>query len=216
MARAPDELGIYLEAPPADEPKPEEIREQMAETRAALADKLETLHQRMEETVEAAQASVEQTVDAVKRTFDVKYQVRRRPWVMVGASICAGYTLGVVERSLVRRRAAASLGTNGAAAAHPLAVATMSPITRPREIEVMQAAPGHSVLRQFEEEICKLRGVVIGAAMGLARDWLKETAPGVSHQIEEVMDGATRKLGGEPIEGPILNGAFAGRRDPHD
>jgi ElaB/YqjD/DUF883 family membrane-anchored ribosome-binding protein len=200
--------------PPADEPKPEEIREQMAETRAALAEKLETLHERVEDTVEAAQTTVEHTMDAVKRTFDVKYQVRRRPWVMMGASIFAGYTLGCVERALVCRRAAASIGKNGAAA--PLSVADMSPRARPREIEVLPSSPTKSVLRPFEEEIRKVRGVVIGAAMGLARDWLKETAPGVSQQIEEVMDGATRKLGGEPIEGPILNRAFAGRPGTHD
>ena len=81
---------------------------------------------------------------------------------------------------------------------------------------MLHSSPTNSVLRPFEEEIHKLKGVVIGAAMGLARDWLKETAPAVSQQIEEVMDGATRKLGGEPIEGPILNHAFAGRPDLHN
>jgi ElaB/YqjD/DUF883 family membrane-anchored ribosome-binding protein len=208
MAQASDDLGIYVDAAPTEESKPEEIRKQMAETRAALTEKLETLQERVEGTVEAAQASIEQTVRAVKRTFDLKYQVGRRPWVMVGASLLTGYTLGC----LVCRRSAASIDINGAIAP---SAASMRDVPLAREIEVLPPPLRSSVLGPFEEEIRKLKGVAIGAVMGLARDWLKEAVPAVSHQLDEVIDGATRKLGGEPIEGPIFDRAFGVRPGVH-
>jgi hypothetical protein len=55
----------------------------VAETRSAITEKLEILEDRVQETVET-----------VKHTFDLHYQVKQRPWLMVGASLLVGYTLG--------------------------------------------------------------------------------------------------------------------------
>jgi ElaB/YqjD/DUF883 family membrane-anchored ribosome-binding protein len=97
--------------------EPEEvIKHQMLETRASLAEKLETLEQQVvgtvqsassavtdtvesvkeavQQTVETARASVRETVDAVKETFDISEHVRNHPWVMVGGSLAVGYVAG--------------------------------------------------------------------------------------------------------------------------
>src|SRR5260370_34005892 len=105
MAQEPDDIRQNIDSPASAEPKPEEIREQMAETRAALVDKIDALEEKVLGTVETAQATVEHTVEsvkgtvedsvaAVKRTFDLKYQVEQRPWLMLGASVLGGYALG--------------------------------------------------------------------------------------------------------------------------
>ncbi|HEY7166043.1 MAG TPA: hypothetical protein VIB79_15850 [Candidatus Binatia bacterium] len=70
--------------------------EQREQTRAALAQKLELLQARLEN-------SVEQVKTAVRRTTDVKYHVSRHPWLMIGLAILAGRILGGVVGGRPRR-----------------------------------------------------------------------------------------------------------------
>ena len=58
-------------------------RQDIEDTRSAITEKLGILEERVEETVET-----------VKHTFDLHYQVKQRPWLMVGGSLLVGYTLG--------------------------------------------------------------------------------------------------------------------------
>lgn len=58
-------------------------RQDIADTRSALTEKLSTL-----------EARVQDTVDGVKHTFDLRYQVEHRPWQMFGGSLLVGYMLG--------------------------------------------------------------------------------------------------------------------------
>src|SRR5437879_565808 len=97
--------------------EPEEvIKHQMLETRASLAEKLETLEQQVvgtvqsattavtdtvesvkdavQQTVEMAKESVTNTVEAVKDTFDLPRQVREHPWIMFAGSAAVGFAAG--------------------------------------------------------------------------------------------------------------------------
>jgi ElaB/YqjD/DUF883 family membrane-anchored ribosome-binding protein len=204
MVQASDELRADLEPAPAEEPRPEEIREQMAETRAALTEKLESLQERVEGTVEAAQETVQDTLQTVQRTFDLKHQVDRHPWMMVGASVLAGYTLGHLVRVAAGRRVAIGGNINGGLADDPSSTFKAHEVLASRPAETHAPVEKSSVLSPFDEELGRLKRVAIGAAMGLVRDWLTETAPAVARQLNEVMDSATCKLGGEPIAGPLL------------
>jgi hypothetical protein len=58
-------------------------RQDIADTRSAITEKLAILEDRVQETVET-----------VKHTFDLHYQVKHRPWLMFGGSLLVGYTLG--------------------------------------------------------------------------------------------------------------------------
>jgi ElaB/YqjD/DUF883 family membrane-anchored ribosome-binding protein len=97
--------------------EPEEvIKQQMLETRASLAEKIETLEQQVvgtvqsatsavtdtvtsvkeavQQTVEIAKTSVQDTVEAVKDTFDLSRHVREHPWFMMGGSVALGFAGG--------------------------------------------------------------------------------------------------------------------------
>lgn len=103
--------------------EPAEIRCEMAETRAALTDKLDMLEGRVNEkienvqnrveatvdkakdtvhdtvekvkaTVEHAKDTVHDTVEKVKATFDLRQQVNAHPWTMVGGAVAVGFLLG--------------------------------------------------------------------------------------------------------------------------
>jgi ElaB/YqjD/DUF883 family membrane-anchored ribosome-binding protein len=96
--------------------QPEVIAQQMEDTRASLAEKLETLEdhvvgtvtdatsavadtvetvkEAVEETVEAVKGTVEEGMEAVKTTFDLPRHMDRHPWLFVGASVAVGYIGG--------------------------------------------------------------------------------------------------------------------------
>lgn len=63
-----------------------------------MTDKLEMIESKVKGTVDDIKGSVENTVETVKenvkQAFDVKQQVNERPWMMLGASVVAGYVLG--------------------------------------------------------------------------------------------------------------------------
>lgn len=115
--------------------EPEVIRQQMDETRTALADKIgrleqqvtETVHDAVEsvtnvknaatetvenvrtaveDTVASVRQSVKSTVDSVAETLDVELQVQRHPWAMVGAAAAVGFAGGYLCYSEDRRRPA--------------------------------------------------------------------------------------------------------------
>ncbi len=100
----------------AGEPEPEVIRRQMEAQRASLAEKLETLENKIVRTVDEAREAVAETVqtvkdsvqssvdtvkdtvhssvETVKETFDVRLQVQRHPWAMFGGAIGVGFAAG--------------------------------------------------------------------------------------------------------------------------
>jgi len=58
-------------------------RQDIADTRAAIAENLAILEHRVEETV-----------NGVKETFDLHSQVKQRPWLIFSGAILVGYALG--------------------------------------------------------------------------------------------------------------------------
>ena len=60
-----------------------EIRAEIESTRAGMVEKISTLEQRLEGAITDA-----------KRSVDPKYQTQKRPWLMTGLSLAAGYVMG--------------------------------------------------------------------------------------------------------------------------
>src|SRR4029077_16219631 len=80
-----------------------EMRHDIDTTRAAMADKLEALEDRMIGAAQSAQETVADSIQgakdavaAVKRTFDIKYQVEERPWTIVGGCFVAGLAVSLL------------------------------------------------------------------------------------------------------------------------
>ena len=90
------------------------------ETRNAIAQKIEMLEHRLQETVEGTKTTVEEMVDRVKdaaddfvdrtkQTFDPTYQVYQHPLAMVGGAILVGYILGTLESRITSNRGASGV-----------------------------------------------------------------------------------------------------------
>lgn len=91
-------------------------------TQAAMAQKLEQLEERIQDTVEGAKAAVRDIVDHVQtvaehvidrveefmadttRSFDPRSQMSRHPWLMLGGAVLAGYILGSLEAKRAQGR----------------------------------------------------------------------------------------------------------------
>jgi ElaB/YqjD/DUF883 family membrane-anchored ribosome-binding protein len=206
----------------------EMIRHQMEETRSALTEKLETLEHTVTDTVAAAtdtvanmrdsvqdtvqsvKDSVQDTVQSVKESFDISAQVDRHPWLSLGGSVLAGYLVGHwLHRPQPRQ----------AMPAAPAPVAPPQPVAKqtngwheiPQDRFAAAERPAQkswlqSIAEQYSGELDKLKGLAIGATLGLVRDSLVQSAPEPFRpQLSDVIDTLTRKLGGETIRGPILS-----------
>lgn len=191
-----------------------DMRQEIDDTRSAMADKMEALEDRVMDTVQSAQETVDDsiqiasdTVASVKRTFDIKHHVEQHPWTMVGGSILAGLALGSLFLSVRQRtRPAPRQGDEGR-----LRRPGSAPFSIPQggngnsdsaDMPRFQAAPPPSrpgVFDRFHEEIDKVRGMAIGYAMGLVRDSIKDAVPQMASQIEDVMNSITTKFGAESV-----------------
>jgi ElaB/YqjD/DUF883 family membrane-anchored ribosome-binding protein len=196
--------------------EPEVIRQQMEETRTALAEKLETLENQVvetvheatsavsetvesvkdavQETVDTVKDSVQDTVASVKETFDLRRQVDQHPWAMVGGSVAVGFVAGSLlpEARSAGSRQIASLGPSDGA-----------PGFAPREPQ----KPGlfDRLTNALGAEYGKVKGLAIGVLMGLARDVVVDAIPPqMAPQVKELMNDLTTRMGGETFSGPIL------------
>jgi hypothetical protein len=71
-------------------------------------------------------------------------------------------------------------------------------------------------MKTFGPELQSLKGLAIGALIGVARDMVTRSLPEqMKTQVADVMNNVTSKLGGEPIRGEVLGqfGADTGREE---
>jgi hypothetical protein len=186
----------------------EMIRRRMAETRESLTEKLETLENRLLGSVDEATSAVRETVASVKETMhdgvesvkdavDVQAHVQRRPWLMFGGAILGGYVAATLLRreteadrkEIVPPPAPTPPKRHGAGNGHH------KPAPKP---EAVAEAP--SFLKGIEPEINHLKGLALGVTFGTFRELLtKEVPPHLADELRSIIDGVTRKVGGEPI-----------------
>jgi ElaB/YqjD/DUF883 family membrane-anchored ribosome-binding protein len=203
--------------------EPDEIREQIEDTRSALTAKLETLEQGVKETVSEAKAAVNDTienvketvkgtVDTVKDSLDIRTYVQEYPWPMLAGSVVFGWALGCIFPR--------STSGNGDKISHMASNGTPMEARSRFESTVEDKMPvshnGHktglgSVVEKFRPEIDELEGIAIGALGALIRDLIKQaTAEPLAEQLEDVANRVTEKLGGHVIKEPLL------AHSPHD
>jgi ElaB/YqjD/DUF883 family membrane-anchored ribosome-binding protein len=103
----------------------------IADTRAAMAEKLEQLEERVQETMRETKMSVldivdhvrdtaesfidrtEKVVEQTKQGLDPRYQTNRHPWLMMGAAVLAGFVIGTIEHRQTSGRLVGSSRSQG-------------------------------------------------------------------------------------------------------
>jgi hypothetical protein len=212
---------------------PEQIQQEMAETRASLTDKVEKLEQQVvgtvheatsavSETVSTVKEAVQETVDSVKdtlhdtvegvrETFNISRQVERHPCLMMGASVAAGYALGSLVLS--RRHHAPRVSEWERSLPPERSVWPASSAREEPLVREHHAGPSHRPLLEglaskFAPEIDRLKGLAIGYLVGAIRDVVNPSLPDeMRRHVSEMADSMVTKLGGQPVHGPVLHGA---------
>jgi ElaB/YqjD/DUF883 family membrane-anchored ribosome-binding protein len=212
--------------------QPEKMREDMEETRISLEQKLEALEGQVAQTVgtaaeavQAARSAVSDTIEDVKgavesvaetvqdtaatvgRTFNLRLQTERHPWLMFGGSIALGYCVGYLLPK-PRRPAASTIFQAPPVPAYPV------PPSAPLARQDIPGALGDNLPPQVEEpaqkdflgeEVGKLKRLAIGSLLGVFRDLLvRELPTSLGQRVQEEMNAITTKLGGEPVKGPLV------------
>jgi len=211
------------------DPEEAKLRQEMEDTRMSMTEKLERLETKVANTVEGAANAVTETVEsvkgavegtvetvkdsvqgtvaAVKETFDVPLQVNRHPWLMMGGSVALGFAVG----HLIGGPAPSTQASPSGPARKPQkghgngwSGSKQTETARPAAAKPEGPSLLAKLTQQFGPEMDKLKGLAIGAMLGLVRDMVnKATPPQVGSQIAQVIDDITSKLGGKPISGPV-------------
>jgi hypothetical protein len=185
----------------------------------AVTDTVEAVREAVHDSVEKVKGSVEETMETVRETLDIQRQVERHPWSMFTGSVLLGYVGGsLLNLTQQERYRGSSLGPvysnpdrgtteglrNGGSSRIPMQEALTS--------DNVQRAGGteHHWLdeagQMFEKEISKVKGLAIGTVLGVLRDLIANSLPEpLKPELHEVMDSVTTKLGGKPIQGPVLS-----------
>jgi len=208
------------------EKEPAQIRQEIDETRSSITTKLEAIEEQVvgtvqnaresvqetidtvkdtvQETVSAVKESVQETVSTVKETFNLRLQTQRHPWPMVGGSVLAGFITGTLfgRGRQWQEMPMEKLASHGEVPQRPA-----PPPVREREEPATPREPG--LMDRFQDEIDQVKGVAIGMLAGLVRDAIKDAVQGrmpqLADQVEGVLDRITTKLGGKPVQGPVLH-----------
>lgn len=195
----------------------EVIREQIEQTRGALQEKIEALEQQVQDTVqgaadaaaetvqtvkqtvEAVKESVQETTASIRQSLDLAKHVREHPCLMFFGAM----GLGFAGTRLLLNNGPAQSFAPPPDPAPPRPFATQGH----RNGKSHPSQPGFlgRIGEHYHEELSKLEGLAIGAVAAIGRELvISAVAPTMAQQINEIVDGITRKLGGTPIQGPLL------------
>jgi len=146
--------------------KIEKGRQDVADSSSAIAEKLAILEHRIQETVAA-----------VKHGVDFHYQVKRRPWLMVGGSLLVGYTLG-------RRRGKSSTTTD----------TSRVPSARAQSPQSV-ASQGTS---QVQDHLADFKGAALAAITSTLWAMAKQVLLPAARRVDDVIAEA----GAQPLKSP--------------
>jgi ElaB/YqjD/DUF883 family membrane-anchored ribosome-binding protein len=155
------------------------MRQQMDQTLAGLTAKLGELEHQLSGTVK----TVKDSVNTVRDTFDLKLQVRQRPWTLLAGATALGFLSGFRPGGRGDGGAARNMsGSNTHAAllaAGDQQHSDATGATNGRHAERtarLSAADARNWLanmgESFQPEIAELKGIVIGTLLALAREMI--------------------------------------------
>ncbi len=182
-------------------------------TTHAVQETVTAVKDTIEDTMCTVKHSVGDTVETVKQSFDLELQAQRHPWAMVGSAVCAGYLGGLVVHQLAQGHAPvqgppAQETPNERVTerwSEPAKVAPAAETPPAQSLAPRQNTWAQSLVTNFEPEIDKLKGLAIGALFNVVKGLLHPYVPrNVEPQVVEMVDSVTRKMGGRPLQGSIM------------
>jgi ElaB/YqjD/DUF883 family membrane-anchored ribosome-binding protein len=183
----------------------------------AVSETVGSVKEIVHDSLQTVKDSVHDTVETVKDTFDLHRQVDRRPWTMFAGATALGFLGGYLLRGSNGKEAGISEKRESMAPA----VKARSAVSRngsPKRRDAVASAATHqsdsgaekpswvsNLGDTFHAEIAQLEVLAVGTLLGIVRDIITEAVPEqMERQVEEIVNGITVKLGGQPLDGRIL------------
>jgi len=194
------------------------VQETVNTVKGAIEDTVSSVRQTIQGTVCDVKQSFDGTVDSMKESLDPELQTQRHPWALVGGAVCAGYVSGLVVQRLTQPNGPIqylpSQNTPATLASEPWSEPRDTPTMAESAFTAPQAPEREpswadsltqSLRTNFEPELEKLKGLAIGALFNVAKGFLKSYVPrNIEPQVVEMVDSVTRKMGGRPLQGSIM------------
>jgi len=161
--------------------------ETVKETVASVTDKVQ-------ETMTAVTEKFHETVQSVSDSFNLRLQMERHPWIVLGGAVAVGYFVG----------SSFGRGPQVASAATPPA---SSPELTPQPSSVTSSGRSITGGPSVAEDsglvggaISHLRDIGVSYLMGLVRDLARQGLPEMlGKRIGDEVDALTTKMGMEPV-----------------
>jgi len=157
--------------------------------------------------------SVQDTVETVKEAFNISDHVRRHPWMSLSGAVAVGYVGGAFllpARSTEEGKAEAlPRETFTVGQAFQTGRQAGTPVVPPPAA----AAPRKSSSEESSllAPLKQLKGLAIGALMGLVREMVSNSLPdNMKPDVLSLVDDFTTRLGGKPLPESVHFGNGAG------
>jgi ElaB/YqjD/DUF883 family membrane-anchored ribosome-binding protein len=160
--------------------------EEREQTRAALTHKLETLELRLRD-------SIDKVKETVKKSVDVPYQVKQRPWTMFGLSMllgCAAGRLAIWKGAEFRRSDTAAKLTK----------------TVEQGIDSVDQMVRKIGNVDYANQLSVVKGATIGAMASLLSELARRAVPTFLAQVEKY---SQNKTNGQPLKKEVTDQAHA-------
>jgi len=200
----------------------EAVKDTVEAVKDSVQDTVQTVKETMHGTVESVKDSVHDTVESVKETLDIERQVRAHPWTMMAGATVFGFVAAKVLDHLLAPPSVAAKMAMAPQVPPFYGVASLSGPARsyreqtnggPSPPRPPQSSWWTKLAQSYSAEIEKAKALAISAAGGIARDLVNQSvSPPIGEKINEIVDSVTAKLGGQPLQGSILD--FGGRMTP--
>src|SRR6185369_5602154 len=162
----------------------------------AVKETVSTVTDKVQETMNTVTDKFQETVQSVSDTFNLRLQMERHPWIVLGGAVAVGCIVG---SSFGSGREAEVAAPKGSAPPPPppwnggTPYASKAPQSKTEE-------PG-----MWSEAVAHLKNIGVSYLMGVVRDLARNGLPeAVAGRVAAEVDSLTSKLGTDPIPGPVL------------
>jgi len=179
------------------------VTETVASVKETVDSTVESVQETVKSTVDTVQETVKSTVDTAKDVFDFK----RHPFAWMGGSVAAGFLLGRLVHAGHKETHAPGFPAGYPYPGYAAAAATTTGSTGATAPAAGAAKPEDEssfVGNLFGGWFDRLKGMGVGAAVGLLRDLVVTEVPeSLRSDVVEMGNNLIKDLGGEVLE-PML------------
>jgi len=179
-----------------------EVRETVNSTVETVQSTVESVQDTVQSTVESVQSTVSSTVETARDALDI----RKHPMLWLGGSVVAGYLGGRWLHSPSKPQAPA---TYPAGLYYPPTSPAAAPAVEPPQEKGKESGLLGSLGGLVGNYVDQVKGMGIGAAIGLLRDLVaREVPPDLRDQVTEIGNNLIEELGGQVLDANLIDPDF--------